>query len=61
MITLDGFSSTSRDETVARSFATNSDTSGDKQLVLLKIHMENETGKHFFCLDSIEFSLYPSE
>ena len=61
MISFDGYSSTSMDEKIARYFASKSDTSDGKQIVLLKLRIENESGKHYFPLDSSEFTLYPDE
>ena len=51
VITLDGYSSSSQSENIARFFAKNSAREGN-QLVLLKIRMKNESGKHYFSLDS---------
>ena len=30
-------------------------------MILLQISMENESGKHYFQLDSTQFTLYPDE
>lgn len=60
-ISLDGYSSTSMNKGIAKYFALESDTSGGKQIVLLDILIQNESGKHYFSLDSQEFTLYPDE
>lgn len=35
--------------------------SDEKQLVLLKIQMENESGKHYVNLDRHDYTCYPDE
>jgi hypothetical protein len=61
LISLDGYSSTSMDEKIAYSFANSADSEGDKQKVLLKISIKNETGKHYFPFFTSDFSLYTEE
>ena len=41
-------------------FAKQSKSEGHS-IILLKIHLENESGKHYFSLDSAQFTLYPDE
>jgi guanylate kinase len=45
---------------MARRFAVEGETD-DLDQVLLRITMENETGKHYFFLDRAEFTNYPDE
>lgn len=59
-ITLDGYSSASRNEKIARYFAKDAETD-EKSKVLLKIKVKNENGRHYFSLDSSEYTLYPDE
>ena len=59
-LTLDGYRSTSLDESVARRFAILGETD-QLDMVLFKIELENKKGKYHFCLDREDYSLYPSE
>ena len=55
---MDGYSSTSLNKSVARKFAYLTDESIP---VLLSITIKNESGKHYFSLDTTEFTNYPEE
>ena len=57
---MEGYSSTSLDQSAAKNFAYMSETD-DLNPVLMAITLENETGKHYFSLDTIDYSCYPSE
>ena len=58
-IVLEGYSSCSQIQSVAIRFAHVQEPTNYEN-VLLKIFLENETGKHYFSLDS-EYTLYPDE
>ena len=58
IVSLDGYSSTTQKQYIARQFATISD---DSIPVLLEISMKNESGKHYFSLDTQDYSNYPEE
>lgn len=60
MIELDGFLSTTTDEQTARRFAARAETD-EKDQVLLKITIENESGKHYVLLDKDYYTCYPDE
>lgn len=57
-IELEGYSSATLSESIARQFAAWSETDDENQ-VLLKIEMENESGKHFISLDKPDITCYP--
>lgn len=61
MVYLDGYSSTSKNEKLARYFAFKGECGPDFVRVLLKIEMENESGKYYFYLDSSDYTCYPDE
>ena len=63
IVSLDGYSSTTKKEHIAKKFAAISELTGDDDQVpvLLEITMKNESGKHYFSLDSNCYSKYPSE
>jgi hypothetical protein len=48
------------DEKVARNFAEMAEDD-ENDMVLLKITVENETGKHFCYLDRPEYANFPNE
>ena len=48
------------DKGTALVFADNA-YSSDKERVLMKITIENETGKHYICLDRPDYTCYPEE
>ena len=60
-ISLDGYSSASLDQNLARFFAHNNDYKEGNLKVLLVIKIMNETGKHYFSLDTKDYSCYPEE
>lgn len=60
-IILDGFTSASLDEKLARYFAFKGDLEPNFVRVLLKIEMENKHGRYFFHLDSYDYTCYPDE
>ena len=64
-ISLDGYTSCTFDKSVAMKFAEMSyiaqAESDEKQLVLLKIQMDNESGKHYVNLDRHDYTCYPDE
>jgi hypothetical protein len=57
---LDGYNSTSLRRDVSLNFAIDSETE-DLDQVILEIHMKNETGKHFVCMNRQEYTCYLSE
>jgi hypothetical protein len=59
-IRLDGYASSSLNEITARKFALYAETD-EKDMVLFKIRMQNETGKHYIALDRNDYTLYPEE
>ena len=59
-IVLEGYSSSSLSKERAKEFARYSNAEGHS-IILLKIHVENESGKYYFSLDSTQFTLYPEE
>ena len=63
IISLDGYSSTTRNQQTAKQFAVINEFLGDNESipVLLEISMKNESGKHYFSLDTKEYSNYPNE
>ena len=61
-ISLDGYSSSSRDESLAMYFAFDSaKTSKDTVPVLLVIKIKNESSKHYFCMDKPDYTCFPDE
>ena len=59
-LTLDGYSSTTTDESVARNFMARAETM-DNELVLLVINMVNESQRHYFQLNKPEYTPFPEE
>ena len=58
LVSLDGYSSTTQKQQIARQFATITD---ETIPILLEITMKNENGKHYFSLDTKDYSNYPDE
>ena len=59
-IQLDGYSSTSFDEMTARRFAAENETDHLDQ-VIMKITIENQSNKHYLCLNRSDYTCYPDE
>ena len=59
-IKLDGYSSASLDEKIAANFAAQAETD-DADQVLMRITMENESGKYYVSLDREDYTCYPNE
>ena len=58
IVSLDGYSSTTQKEHIAKQFATIEEYTIP---ILLEITLKNETGKHYFSLDTKDYSNYPDE
>jgi hypothetical protein len=54
-VTFDGYRSATLNENVGRNFAARAETD-EKDQVLLKINMENESGKYYVFLDTEEYT-----
>jgi hypothetical protein len=59
-VRLDGYASSSLNKQTAIKFAAYAETD-EKYMVLMKITMKNESGKHYISLDRPDYSLYPNE
>ena len=57
---MDGYISATFDIQTAFEFANNAHTEG-KEKVLMKITLQNESGKHYICLDRSDYTCYPLE